>query len=139
VVIGFELTRPIPKPILTIRLNDAAASWDYEVNNQDAPGPRPAVNVTGPKGFKVALTSPAGDLVGSVPQRFELAEGTRDVRVTVTAPEGAVWSKRIDLKPKQETEVSVEFWSRGMATPRRSCAVVRRAAGSSCRPAPRSS
>jgi hypothetical protein len=109
VVIGYELTRPIPKPILTIRLDDAAASWDYEVTNQDGTGSRPAIKVTGATGVKVALTSPAGDLVGSIPQRFELAEGTGDVRVTVTAPEGAVWSKRIELKPKQETEVSVGF------------------------------
>jgi outer membrane biosynthesis protein TonB len=109
VVVGYELTRPIPKPILTIRLDEAAASWDYEVNNQDDPAPRPAVKVMGPKGFKVALTSPAGDLVGSIPQRFELAEGTGSVRVTVTAPDGDVWSKRIDLKPKQETEVAVDF------------------------------
>jgi len=88
VVIGYELTRPIPKPILTIRLDDAASSWDYSVSQQDDPSAKPAIRVTGPAGFKVVLTTSAGDLVGAIPQRFELAQNTRDVRVTVAAPDG---------------------------------------------------
>jgi TonB family protein len=109
VVVGYELTRPIPKPILTIRLDDAAASWDYDVTNQAGTGARPVVKVTGPKGFKVELTTPAGDLVGSIPQRFELSERAGDVRITVTTPDGAVWSKRVEVKPKQETDIAVGF------------------------------
>jgi TonB family protein len=108
-LIGYELIRPIPRPILTIRLDDAASSWDYSVTPHDDPTPRPAIRVTGPTGFKVALTTPVGDLVGAIPQRFELSDGTSDVRVQVTAPDGAVWSKRIEVKPEQETEVAIDF------------------------------
>ncbi|HZJ62510.1 MAG TPA: energy transducer TonB [Kofleriaceae bacterium] len=108
-MIGYELIRPIPKPILTIRLDDAASSWDYSVSQQDDPSAKAAIRVTGPAGFKVAITTPLGDLVGAIPQRFELAPDTSDVRVVVTAPDGAVWSKRIDVKAKQETEVAVDF------------------------------
>jgi TonB family protein len=108
-LVGYELIRPIPRPVLTIRLDDAASSWNYAVTPHDDPSARPAIRVIGPAGFKVALQTPAGDLVGAIPQRFELSDGTSDVRVQVTAPDGAVWTKRIEVKPKQETEVAVEF------------------------------
>lgn len=119
-MIGYELTRPIPSPVLTIRLGEAASSWDYEVITYDEPQGEDAdkvgvarkataVKVTGPEGFKVRLATPAGELVGAIPQRFELAGGIDSVRVTVTAPDGTAWSKRIQAPPHQETEVAVGF------------------------------
>ncbi|HET7506670.1 MAG TPA: energy transducer TonB [Kofleriaceae bacterium] len=101
------MTRPTPQPYLTIRLGDAASSWEYYVSAKDAPAT--ALEVTGPPGFKVAVSVPAGDLLGTLPQRFELADGTKDARVTVTAPDGMTWTRKISVKGKQETQVSVEF------------------------------
>jgi outer membrane biosynthesis protein TonB len=106
-VVGYAVTRPTPRPFLTIRLDDAASSWAYDVTTQDATST--ALKVVGPKGFKVAVTLPAGELVGTLPQRFELAEGTRDARIAVTAPDGTAWTRKVSVTPKQETQVSVEF------------------------------
>jgi hypothetical protein len=109
-IVGYELMRPIPKPVLTIRLDEAASSWDFEViSHVDEAKPATAISVTGPKGFKVSVTLPAGELVGSIPQRFELSDRTTDVRVLVTAPDGAVWTRKVQITPKQETEVSLDF------------------------------
>lgn len=101
------MTRPTPQPILTLRLDDAASSWDYAVETQDAA--TAALKVDGPKGFKVTLTMPAGEIVGTLPQRFELPDRNGDARVTVAAPDGTIWSRKIPVKAKQETQVSVDF------------------------------
>lgn len=106
-VIGYAVTRPTPQPVLTLRLDEAASSWDYGVTHQDAA--TAALMVDGPKGFKVTLTMPAGELVGTLPQRFELPDRDGDARVTVSAPDGTNWSRTIQVKAKQETQVWVEF------------------------------
>jgi TonB family protein len=106
-VIGYAVTRPTPQPVLTLRLDDAASSWDYDVSNQDAAAT--ALEVSGPKGFKVTLATPAGELIGTLPQRFPLPDGNGDVRVTVTAPDGSNWTRKIPVKAKQETQVSLDF------------------------------
>jgi TonB family protein len=106
-VIGYAVTRPTPQPVLTLRLDDAASSWDYGVTHQDAA--TAALKVDGPKGFKVTLTMPAGELVGTLPQRFELPDRDGDARVTVSAPDGTNWSRTIQVKARQETQVWVEF------------------------------
>jgi TonB family protein len=104
---GYQASRPIPQPVLTIRLDDAASSWDFEVaSHEDA---TTALRVDGPKGFRVTLSTPAGELVGTLPQRFELSERTSDARVTVTAPDGAVWTRKLQVEPKHETAVSLDF------------------------------
>src|SRR5262249_52256866 len=56
-------------------------------------------------------TTSAGDLVGAIPQRFEVpnVDDSGDARVTVTAPDGTVWSKKIQIKRRQEIEVAVGF------------------------------
>jgi len=104
---GYTSTRPTPSPILTIRLDEAASSWDYGVESRQAP--RTALKVSGAKDFKITVTMPAGELAGTIPQRFELADRDGDARVTVTAPDGTIWTRKIQVKAKQETEVSVDF------------------------------
>ncbi len=118
-MIAYQVTRPIPKPVLTIRLGEAASSWYFELSSHDDKSA--ALKVDGPKGFRVTLTTPAGELVGTIPQRFELPDRNGDARVTVTAPDGAIWSKKLQVKAKQETEVSVDY------TPSRGQVLVTRA------------
>ena len=110
VVVAYMATRPTPRPLLTVRLDDAASAWEYDVTTQDTgPAGGTAVKITGPAGVKVKLTLPAGELVGELPQRFELADSVHDVRVTATAPDGSVWTRKIAVTPKQETDVALEF------------------------------
>jgi len=106
-LITFIATRPVPRPVLSIRLDDAASQWEYEIT--DRPGATAAIKVAGAAGLKVALTTPAGALVGTIPQRFELSDRDGDVRVTVTAPDGTQWSRLLQIKARQETEVAVDF------------------------------
>ncbi|HEX7836132.1 MAG TPA: hypothetical protein VF469_01650, partial [Kofleriaceae bacterium] len=106
-VVVYEVTRPIPNPTLTIHLDDAASSWDYEITAQ--PADATSVKIDGPKGFKVLLATPAGELVGAIPQDFRVSEHTGDVHVTVTAPDGTQWSRKVPVKPKQENRISLEY------------------------------
>ena len=106
-LVTYAVTRPIPKPMLSIRLDDAASSWEFDsVTHESASA---ALKVNGAKGFKVALTTPAGELIGAIPQRFELPDRNGDVRVTVTAPDGTQWTRQLHVKAKEETELSVDF------------------------------
>jgi TonB family protein len=106
-LIGYEFVRPIPKPLLTIRLDDAAASWDFDITSHDDPAT--AIRISGPKGYKVALSTPAGEMRGELPQRFELPEHTSAVRVAVTAPDGTMWTRKLPVAARQETEVAVGY------------------------------
>jgi len=106
-VYGYAVTRPTPQPRLTIRLDEAASSWDYGVTHEDAASA--ALEVSGPKGFRVTLALPAGEIVGTLPQRFELPDRDGDARVIVMGPDGTVWSRKVEVKAKQLTQVSVDF------------------------------
>jgi outer membrane biosynthesis protein TonB len=106
-LIVYAATRPIPKPMLSIRLDDAASSWEFGSTTHDSPSA--ALKVDGAKGLRVVLTTPAGELVGAIPQRFELPDRKGDVRVTVTAPDGTQWTRQLHVEAKQETELSVDF------------------------------
>jgi len=106
-LVAYTVTRPTPRPTLSIHLDDSASSWDFELGTADSPSA--ALRVDGAKGFKVTLSSPAGELVGTIPQRFELPDKTSDVRVTVAAPDGTQWTRLVHVVPKQEARVSVDF------------------------------
>ncbi|HMG57829.1 MAG TPA: hypothetical protein VK601_30215, partial [Kofleriaceae bacterium] len=106
-LVGYTLTRPVPNPTLTVRLDDSASHWDYEITER--PGDAETVRVDGPRGFKLTLTTPAGEMAGAMSQPIQLSEHTRDARITLTGPDGAQWSKKIPVKPKQDTVVSVDY------------------------------
>lgn len=106
-LLGYVLTRPEPTPRLTVHLGDAASSWDFELSEH--PASAAAVRVDGPKGFKVTLRTPAGEMAGAMSQSIQLAAHTLDARITVTAPDGAQWSKKIPVKPGHETVVSLDY------------------------------
>ena len=106
-VVGYTLTRPAPRPTLSVNLGDAASSWDFEIT--DHPAKATSVRVDGPKGFKLMLATPAGEMAGAMGQSIELAPHTSDARITVTAPDGTQWTKKIPIKPELETQVSLDF------------------------------
>ncbi|HEY6179587.1 MAG TPA: hypothetical protein VIX73_34270, partial [Kofleriaceae bacterium] len=106
-VVAYTVTRPAPTPTLTVRLGDGGSSWDYKITEH--PADVATVKVDGPKGFKLTLATQAGELVGLLSQPMQVSEQSRDVRVTLTGPDGIRWTRVVPIKAKQETDVSVEF------------------------------
>jgi hypothetical protein len=106
-IITYEVTRPTPQPSLTIRLGDAAASWDTSVDVRA--GMASAITVHVAPEFTVAIATNAGELVGRGGQRFELPPKERSARVIVTAPDGVAWSKQLSIQPLQEISVDVDY------------------------------
>jgi TonB family protein len=106
-VVGYTVTRPPRLPTLTIRLDDAATSWEYEITSH--PAAAAAVKVDAPKGFKLTLTTAAGEMIGAVSTPIQVSEHSGEVKIMLTAPDGSQWSRRLAIKPKQETEVSVDY------------------------------
>ena len=104
---GYALTRPTPKPLLAIRLGDAASSWDFALSNRDAAAT--SLKVTGADGLKVVLSVPAGEIAGTIPQTFAIPDSVHDARITVTAPDGSVWTRKVTTPAKHETEVSLDY------------------------------
>jgi len=48
-VVGYVVTRPTPRPTLTIHLGDAASSWDYDVIAREAgPTSSTTIKITSP-------------------------------------------------------------------------------------------
>ena len=109
-VITYQYTRPTPKPFLTIRLDDAAASWDSATTtlSHDDKTSLKIVSASA-SGFKVAIKMPAGDYFGNVPQKFDMPDRDATVHVTLTAPDGTTWTKAVEIKKNQETLLGVDY------------------------------
>jgi TonB family protein len=102
-LVAYEVTRPVPKPLLTIRLDDAAASWDYDVQRQTAA--QRAIVVAIPKDFQLAIDERPtrnGETVA-------LPAGGTGVHVKVTAPDGTSWTKRVEIAANEAAQVEVVY------------------------------
>ncbi|HEY0191213.1 MAG TPA: energy transducer TonB [Kofleriaceae bacterium] len=106
-MLGYEVTRPVPQPTLAIRLGESASSWDFAVDGRDAASS--SLKIVGTEGLKVVMSLPAGELAGQIPMRFAIPDSVHDARITVTAPDGATWTRKIATPGKRETEVSVDY------------------------------
>ncbi len=112
-MLTYEYTRPVARPFLTIRLDDAAASWDasalvHDSSNQAGKTTLKLVSASA-SGFKIAVGVPGGQYFGNVPQVFELPDKDTDVPVTITAADGTTFQKKFAIKTGQETLVSVDY------------------------------
>jgi TonB family protein len=105
--VAYVETRPTPLPSLTIRLDDAAASWDFDLGNQTAAGN--ALEVRAPTSFKIKVTSSAGDHLATSAQKFDLPANDKLVRVTVAAPDGTEWTRSVDVREGQLTHLDVSY------------------------------
>lgn len=103
----FEAIRPPSKPQLTIRLGDAAASWDYVVDTRDSKST--GLAVVAPKDFKIVVELPTGQLAGAAPHRFDLPDRDARARVVITATSGESWSKEVDVRAGHDTTLDVDF------------------------------
>jgi len=111
----YYVTRPTPKPALTIRLGDAAASWSLDVatskdagtglivrTSQDKPGRQART-------FDIKVRTDNGIFAARSGERVALPNRDQAVQVMVNEPSGATWTKTLRLKAGQLTDASVEF------------------------------
>jgi TonB family protein len=103
----YEVTRTPPKPYLSIRLGEAAASWDFDLQTRADKGT--SLHVFAPDDFKVVVDAPGKQLIGNGSPKFDLPDHEQSLSITITAPDGTAWSKTVDVHPLQATDVGVTF------------------------------
>ena len=75
------------------------------------------IKITEPNGFKVAVTINGDVKADTIPARFALPEDDGFYTVTVTAPTGEVWSKKVEAKRFQTLELELAFDGAAKAAP----------------------
>ena len=109
--ITYEISRPTPQPFLTIRLDEAAAAWDFQTSLVERDDNATSLKIVSASasGFKISVATSAGMFFGNVPQKFDLPDHDGPVRVTLTAPDGTTWGKSVEIKTHQETLFGVDY------------------------------
>ena len=86
----------------------AGGSWSDKTDYRRSNGT--SLKVTDPDGFKVTVAMPDGnDKADTVPAIFALPDQDTYVKVTVFAPDGTQWSKKIEIRANQQASVAVTF------------------------------
>ncbi|MBV8761328.1 MAG: TonB family protein [Deltaproteobacteria bacterium] len=102
------MTRPTPKPTLTIRLLDGAAEWDY-AGVETSPGDRTSLTVATGEHEKIEIATAAGTLIPAPGQQVLLPDRKQHVTVTITAQDGAVWTRGLELFPKKQAVLTTTY------------------------------
>ncbi|HEU0031855.1 MAG TPA: hypothetical protein VFQ53_14575 [Kofleriaceae bacterium] len=86
-----------------------AGTWSDKINYRYSN--QTSLKVTEPDGFKVIVTlGDGGEKVGTVPELFTLPDQDAFVKVTIVPSDGsAPWSKKIEVRARQQAELSVTF------------------------------
>ena len=85
----------------------AGGSWNETVNFRRANGT--SIKITEPEGFKVTVALADGDKASTIPDVFNLPDQDAFVKVTLTSPQGEQWSKKIEVRANNQTELAVKF------------------------------
>lgn len=99
--------------VAVVATNSLAGSWSdrvsYKYNNLTS------LKIVEPDGFKVVVAMPDGsEKVGTIPEVFNLPDQDAFVKVTIVPTDGsASWSKKIEVKNKQQAELVVTFKADG--------------------------
>jgi TonB family protein len=102
-ILAYQATRTPPKPMLTIRLDDAGAAWDYELTRTASKAP--ALTVNTPEDFDISVEG----LPVTSGTRVAMPRAGEAVHVLVTAPDGTTWTKRIEAEKGQDTQLTVVY------------------------------
>lgn len=68
-----------------------------------------SIKVTEPAGFKVAVTLNGQASEDTIPHVFQVPDADAYVPMTITAPDGKVWSGKIEVKAHQQTLVAFKY------------------------------
>jgi hypothetical protein len=85
----------------------AGGTWSDKINYRYSNGT--SLKVTDPEGFKVTVTTADGDKTDTVPALFALPDQDSYVKVTLVAPDGTQWTKKVEVRAKQQAELAVQF------------------------------
>ena len=85
----------------------AAGTWSDSVKYR--PTQNTSIRVLEPKGFRVTIDTPDGVQTGTVPELFKLANEDAYVKVTLTAPDGTSWSNKVEVRQRNQAELTVNF------------------------------
>ena len=108
ILTGYELTRKAPLPMLTIRLLDGASEWDY-AGIETTPADRTSLTVATGEQEKVEIATGAGTLVAAPGQQVLLPNKKQHVNVTITARDGSVWTRGLELEPKKQAVLTATY------------------------------
>ena len=93
--------------VLGTGLAHANGQWTERVDFRRSE--QTSLKVVEPEGFKVTVTTDAGDKSGTAPEVFALANADAFVKVTITATDGASWTKKIEVRAGQQTQLAVAY------------------------------
>ncbi len=85
----------------------AAGSFSDRINYR--PSRDTSIKIVEPEGFRVTIESPDGMQTGTVPELFRLPNQDAFVKVTMTSPDGTSWSKKVEIRQRNQAELSVTF------------------------------
>jgi hypothetical protein len=69
-----------------------------------------SLKVTEPEGHKVTLTLADGTVkTDTVPALFQLPDADAFYKVTLAAPDGTTWSKKVEIRAKYQAELGVAY------------------------------
>jgi hypothetical protein len=107
-VLTYEATRPVPKPLLTLRITDGAAEWDF--SGIDAkPAAKTSLTVVAGEKDKIELATTSGTILPQSGQQVILPDRPQSVVVLITTPDGAQWRKRVDVKPQKDIQLAATY------------------------------
>lgn len=107
-VLTYEVTRPVPKPVLTVRLTDGAASWAFGGIDSKA-SDRTSLVVDAGEKDKIEVETDAGKLQAAPGQQILLPARAQMVTVAITTPEGATWQHTVEIKPQFASTISAAY------------------------------
>lgn len=85
----------------------AGGTWHDKVNYRYSSST--SLKITDPDGFKATVVTADESKSGTVPELFGLPDRDAFVTVTITAPDGTQWTKKVEVRAKQQTELSITF------------------------------
>jgi TonB family protein len=114
----YVVTRPTPKPALTIRLGEAAASWAVDVAQSPSPDKETGLVIRATKAkksgrqahtFDIKVRTDSGVFTARSGERVALPNRDQAVQVTVAEQGGQSITKTVRVKNGQVTDADVEF------------------------------
>lgn len=102
---------PYRSLIVVVALSTSALAeptWTKQLSFR--PAQQTSIKVIEPEGFKLAVELSDGSVkTGTVPEVVALPNTDGFVRVTLTSPDGAAWTNKVEVRARNQSELVVAF------------------------------